>query len=56
MVRLGVPPTLRPWVWMEASGAAAKRAAASPNYFLGMAMAGEGGSPQLKQIDQVRAR
>ncbi|KIY99590.1 TBC1 domain family member 2A [Monoraphidium neglectum] len=52
MVRLGVPPTLRPWVWMEASGAAAKRAAFSPSYYTSMALAGEKESPHLKQIDQ----
>eukprot|EP00882_Tetradesmus_deserticola_P018086 GHRQ01019410.1.p1 GENE.GHRQ01019410.1~~GHRQ01019410.1.p1 ORF type:complete len:154 (-),score=33.76 GHRQ01019410.1:142-603(-) len=50
----GVPPTLRPWVWMEASGAAAKKAAVkSSNYFSNMALAGER-SPFLKDIDQVR--
>jgi hypothetical protein len=53
MVRLGVPPTLRPWVWMEASGAAAKRTACSPSYYTSMALAGEKESPHLKQIDQV---
>jgi hypothetical protein len=49
----GVPPTLRPWVWMEASGAAAKKAAVkSSNYFSNMALAGER-SPFLKEIEQV---
>lgn len=49
----GVPPTLRPWVWMEVSGAAAKKAAVkSSNYFTNMALAGER-SPFLKEIDQV---
>ncbi|KAI8476393.1 MAG: rab-GTPase-TBC domain-containing protein [Monoraphidium minutum] len=52
MARAGVPPTLRAWVWMEASGAAARHAAVSPSYFGGMALAGEGASPHLKQIDQ----
>lgn len=53
MIRKGVPPTLRAWVWMEVSGASAKRASCSPNYYSTMAMAGESGSPHLKQIDQV---
>ncbi|WIA29030.1 hypothetical protein OEZ86_011544 [Tetradesmus obliquus] len=52
MIRKGVPPTLRPWVWMEVSGAAAKKAAVkSSNYFTNMALAGER-SPFLKEIDQ----
>ncbi|GBF96307.1 hypothetical protein Rsub_09102 [Raphidocelis subcapitata] len=41
LVRGGVPPPLRGWVWTEASGAAARRAAQSPSYFAGMAAAGQ---------------
>jgi hypothetical protein len=49
-----VPPPLRSWVWMEVSGAAARKAAVSANYFQNMVKAGEV-SPFLKEIDQVRA-
>eukprot|EP00878_Enallax_costatus_P037409 GHUV01042253.1.p1 GENE.GHUV01042253.1~~GHUV01042253.1.p1 ORF type:complete len:124 (+),score=34.49 GHUV01042253.1:332-703(+) len=51
MVRKGVPPTLRSWVWMEVSGAAAKKAAVGSNYFSNMALAGEK-SQWLKDIDK----
>eukprot|EP00879_Flechtneria_rotunda_P024099 GHRR01025541.1.p1 GENE.GHRR01025541.1~~GHRR01025541.1.p1 ORF type:complete len:165 (+),score=59.64 GHRR01025541.1:654-1148(+) len=51
LVRKGVPPTLRSWVWMEVSGAAAKKAAVGSNYFSNMALAGDK-SPFLKHIDK----
>lgn len=55
MVRKGVPPTLRPWVWMEVSGASKKRAAVkSSSYYSNMALAGERAENRwLKDIDMV---
>lgn len=41
LLRAGVPPTLRPWVWLEASGAAARRRAAAE---ASAAAAGGGGA------------
>lgn len=50
----GVPPPLRAWVWMEVSGAAQRKAGASPSYFAGMAAAGAS-SPFVQQIEQACA-
>lgn len=50
----GVPPPLRSFVWMETSGASAKKAAVGVNYFSNMCLAGDS-SPYLKEIDAVRA-
>jgi hypothetical protein len=55
LARKGIPPPLRGRVWQEASGAAARRAARPPSYFSAMALAGEGGSPFLADIDQDAA-
>lgn len=52
LIRKGVPPALRGWVWSETSGAAKLAAAASPHYYTSMALAGER-SRWLKDIDQV---
>ncbi|KAG2489481.1 hypothetical protein HYH03_012117 [Edaphochlamys debaryana] len=49
MIRLGVPPTLRQWVWMETSGAKKKKAAHSDTYYSIMVKAGEE-SPHKKDI------
>lgn len=54
LIRKGVPPSLRPWVWAETSGAAKLKAAAPPSHYASMALAGEERSPWLKDIDQVR--
>ena len=51
----GVPPTLRSWVWMECSGAAARKAAVGSKYYANMVLAGEK-SPFLKEIDKVSSR
>ncbi|KAF8072845.1 Tbc1d2 [Scenedesmus sp. PABB004] len=52
MVRAGVPPTLRPWVWTAVSGAGAKAAAAPLNHFADMASAGAApGARWLADID-----
>lgn len=48
----GIPPTLRTFIWMEVSGAAAKKAAVGNNYFNNMCLAGDS-SPYLKDIDKV---
>jgi hypothetical protein len=55
-VRHGVPPTMRPWAWMEMSGAAKKKASVpSSNYYATMATAGLS-SPAAREIEQARAR
>mmetsp|Transcript_23386 Transcript_23386/g.51328 ORF Transcript_23386/g.51328 Transcript_23386/m.51328 type:complete len:402 (-) Transcript_23386:579-1784(-) len=41
MVRKGIPPTCRTWVWMQKSGAAKKKAALANNYYQIMVTAGE---------------
>ncbi|PNW70873.1 hypothetical protein CHLRE_17g737050v5 [Chlamydomonas reinhardtii] len=41
MIRKGVPPTLRNWVWMETSGANKKKAGHAANYYSIMVKAGE---------------
>lgn len=46
--------TLRPWVWLEVSGAAKKKAAHAANYYSIMVKAGET-SPFAKEIEQVRS-
>ena len=51
----GVPVTMRPWVWLEVSGAAKKKAAHAANYYSIMVKAGET-SPFAKEIEQVRSK
>lgn len=51
MIRKGVPPTLRSWVWMQTSGAAKKKATHAESYYQIMVKAG-GESPHLKDIEQ----
>lgn len=41
MVRKGIPPILRTWVWMETSGAATVSTAAAKNYYNNMVAAGQ---------------
>ncbi|EFJ51322.1 hypothetical protein VOLCADRAFT_120512 [Volvox carteri f. nagariensis] len=41
MIRKGVPPTLRHWVWMEVSGARKKKASHAESYYSIMVKAGE---------------
>ncbi|KXZ54436.1 hypothetical protein GPECTOR_5g89 [Gonium pectorale] len=50
MIRKGVPPTLRNWVWMETSGANKKKAAHADSYYQIMVKAGED-SPYKKDIE-----
>ncbi|GFR46810.1 hypothetical protein Agub_g8444 [Astrephomene gubernaculifera] len=50
MIRKGVPPTLRNWVWMETSGAKKKKAAHADSYYSIMVKAGED-SPYKKDIE-----
>ncbi|GLC41876.1 hypothetical protein PLESTF_000095400 [Pleodorina starrii] len=50
MIRKGVPPTLRNWVWMECSGAKKKKAAHADSYYSIMVKAGEE-SPYRKDIE-----
>jgi hypothetical protein len=53
LIRKGVPPTLRTWVWMETSGAAKKKASVmAANYYQNMVLAGSQ-SKFLKEIDQA---
>uniref|UniRef100_A0A1D2AGT9 Rab-GAP TBC domain-containing protein n=1 Tax=Auxenochlorella protothecoides TaxID=3075 RepID=A0A1D2AGT9_AUXPR len=51
LCRRGVPPSLRPWVWGEVSGARARRAARHPSYYAGMAELGRHESPWVHQIE-----
>lgn len=56
LIRKGVPPTLRTWVWMETSGAAKKKASVmAANYYQNMVLAGSQ-SKFLKDIDQASDR
>ncbi|GIL48738.1 hypothetical protein Vafri_5180 [Volvox africanus] len=50
MIRKGVPPTLRNWVWMEASGAKAKKTAHADSYYAIMVKAG-GDSAYKRDIE-----
>ncbi|MEW5309256.1 MAG: hypothetical protein WDW38_001154 [Sanguina aurantia] len=49
LVRKGIPPTLRAWVWMETSGANAKKAAHAASYYSIMLTASET-SPFIKDV------
>eukprot|EP00798_Chlamydomonas_sp_ICE-L_P007738 gene7738-914_t len=51
IVRKGVPPPCRTWVWMTTSGASKKKAAAAGNYYQIMVSAGIGSSC-LANIEQ----
>jgi TBC1 domain family member 2A len=56
LARRGVPPALRPLVWLQASGAEARRAAALPGKnYTDAAAAGEA-SKWLPHIEQVRSQ
>ena len=55
LIRMGVPPPLRPWVWMQLSGAAVRRDQMPPSYFSGLLLVGEAECPYREQIEQVRA-
>ena len=46
----GVPPALRRWVWVEACGAAGRRAAHHPSYYAAMLELGRLESPFVHQI------
>lgn len=50
LCRLGVPHALRPWVWMETSGASKLRRTKHPSYFAAMAELGQHESPWTHQI------
>lgn len=50
LCRKGVPPELRPWVWVAVSGAATRRAAQHPSYYAAMAQLGKHESPFAHQI------
>ena len=51
--RRGIPPNLRPWVWMEMSTANKKKAAHAANYYSIMVKAAET-SPFKEEIEQAR--
>lgn len=50
MIRNGVPPPCRPWIWMETSGAKAKKEAVAKNYYAVLVSASDKSS-SLKDIE-----
>ncbi|KAI5074731.1 hypothetical protein GOP47_0010692 [Adiantum capillus-veneris] len=57
LIRKGIPPILRPKVWLVVSGASKKRSAAPDSYFQDLCVAGQGRtSAAVKQIDHDLAR
>jgi hypothetical protein len=50
MIRSGVPPPCRPWIWMETSGAKAKKEAVAKNYYAVLVSAADKSS-SLKDIE-----
>ncbi|GFR46811.1 hypothetical protein Agub_g8445, partial [Astrephomene gubernaculifera] len=55
MIRSGVPPNLRHWVWMETSGANKKKAGHADSYYSLFVKAGED-SPYKKDIEMDAQR
>ena len=54
LVRKGIPPKLRPKVWLSLSGAAKKRSTVPDGYYNDLIVAVEGRvTPATRQIDQV---
>lgn len=54
LIRKGVPPDLRPSVWMSVSGAAKKSSTVPHSYYTDLSLAVEGkNTPATLQIDQV---
>ncbi|XP_008798753.2 growth hormone-regulated TBC protein 1-like [Phoenix dactylifera] len=52
LIRKGIPPVLRPKVWLSVSGAAKKRSTVPDSYFDDLIMATEGkATPATRQID-----
>ncbi|KAH7434660.1 hypothetical protein KP509_06G029100 [Ceratopteris richardii] len=57
LIRKGIPPHIRPKVWLVVSGAARKRSTIPEGYFQDLCRAGEASSsPAIKQIDHDLAR
>lgn len=57
LIRKGIPPPLRPKVWLAVSGAAKKRSMVPDSYFSDLCLAGHGlTSAAIKQIDHDLAR
>lgn len=57
LIRKGIPPSLRPKVWLAVSGAAKKRSMVPDSYFADLCLAGHGlTSAAIKQIDHDLAR
>lgn len=57
LIRKGIPPPLRPKVWLAVSGAAKKRSMVPDSYFADLCLAGHGlTSAAIKQIDHDLAR
>lgn len=57
LIRKGIPPPLRPKVWLAVSGAAKKRSMVPDSYFADLCRAGHGlTSAAIKQIDHDLAR
>lgn len=55
LCRSGVPPSLRPRVWMEASGARAMRVENGPDYYASLLSASGATSAASRQIELVRS-
>lgn len=55
MIRKGVPPTCRTWVWFNTSTAQKKKAALANNYYQIMVTAGQN-SPCMPEIEQVQQK
>lgn len=54
LVRKGIPPTLRPKIWLSVSGAAKKRSTVPGSYYNDLVLATEGKvTPATLQIDHV---
>lgn len=54
LIRKGIPPTLRPKVWLSVSGAAKKRSTVPESYYNDLIIATEGKvTPATLQIDHV---
>ncbi|XP_010913961.1 uncharacterized protein [Elaeis guineensis] len=52
LIRKGIPPVLRPKVWLSVSGAAKKRSTVPDSYYVDLIMATEGKvTPATRQID-----
>lgn len=49
MARKGIPPDNRPWIWLQASGANARRRAESEDYYEGLLVV----EPPRHTVDQI---